>query len=194
MNEYVHRTMEADFSDLVWHETRRGTDLPDVGLMRKEDPMLRHLAIVTISGNRSWLMPCCVTFVHAQMWYSRANASARKKCGHLLRMKTEKIGLDIIIDLSSHAAQKAFFRDNLEIWGEEVRANHFYLKRAIANGEALLMWRGRVNTELMEVVDVDRGQFLMPRSIAAGLCSENWGAVAHESSESFTRLVALPDR
>ena len=64
----------------------------------------------------------------------------------------------VLIDISSREAQKAFFRASFEVWGNCVRDNHGYLKRAIVNGEALIMLRGRVSIDLMEVVDPDSRQ------------------------------------
>ena len=71
----------------------------------------------------------------------------------MVRMKTEKIGHDNIIDVSSTEAQKAFFRSSFDLWSNFVRDNHAYTRRAICNGEALIMWRGRVSIDLMDVVD-----------------------------------------
>ena len=149
-------------ADMQYNERRRGPDVPEVSLMNKEDVLMRELAILEISSKRSVLMPRCVSFCHAQAWYARASNSARINCGHMVRMKTERIGHDNIIDLSSPKAQKAFFRGSIDMWSEKERANHAYLRRAIINGEALTMLRARVNIDLMEIVDVDTGEVKMP--------------------------------
>ena len=93
-------------------------DIPDVSLIRKEDAHMRKLVMKTLASVRNWLMSCCVEFRSAQMYNRRANASARDNRGYMVRMKTEKIGHDNIIDVSSKEAQKAFFPWKLRIVGQ----------------------------------------------------------------------------
>ena len=65
------------------------------------------------------------------------------------------------IDVSSTEAQKAFFRASFDMWGKFVRDTHAYTRRAITNGEALIIRRGRASIDLMDVEDVDTGEVQM---------------------------------
>jgi hypothetical protein len=136
--------------------------LPDVDLISKEDVIMRKLVMKTLSSVRQWLLPACATHRSALLWYKKAQHSGRDNCGHMVRISTQALGPDRIIDVSTQSAQKAFFRGNYDQWGlAGVDDVGRYLKRAIGNCEVELMWRGRININLMEVVDPDTGDYLM---------------------------------
>ena len=125
---WLYKIMAADLRDLLWKEPH--LFMPDKHWrvafkeLHKEHPFMRHLVIHCSSGDgRSPLMPCCVDLKSARNWISRADASQRHKRGHLVRMDPNNIGLDNIIDMSTELAQKTFFHNTLETWGEYVREN-----------------------------------------------------------------------
>ncbi len=162
--EYVFRTMEASLEDMTHHEDRRMfEDIPDVDLISKEDVIMRKLVMKTLSSVRHWLLPACADIRSARLWHRRAMASNRNNCGYMVRINTQRLGPDRIIDVSTHQAQKAFFRGDYDQWGKDVSDNAArWLSRAIANGEVELMWRGRIHINMMEVVDPDSGDYQMP--------------------------------
>jgi hypothetical protein len=146
--------------------------LVDFADLHKEHYHMRQLAIHASSGDgRTCLMPCCGTFVAGRKWNGRADARAFDNKGDLVRMKTKDIGIERIIDLSSLPAQRMYFQHDFEIWGDYVRdpQNNQWLKRSMVNCEYLVMFRGYISVEIMEVVDIDRGEFVMPYKDALAL-------------------------
>jgi hypothetical protein len=131
--------------------------------LHKEHPHMRPLVIHALSGeSRSPLMSCTVDLKSAQkMIHMVGSSSHPKRLGPIVRMDPNKIGLDNIIDMSTQRAQKMFFHNALDSWGEYVRENSHVLSRSSITGEALVMWNGKVNIEHMEVVDKHQGDFIM---------------------------------
>ena len=91
--------------------------LPDVDLISKEDVIMRKLVMKTLSSVRQWLLPACATHRSALLWYKKAQHSGRDNCGHMVRISTQALGPDRIIDVSTQSVQKAFFRGNYDQWG-----------------------------------------------------------------------------
>ena len=191
--EYVFRTMERSLEDMTYHENRRMfEDIPDVDLISKEDVIMRKLVMKTLSSVRQWLLPACATHRSALLWYKKAQNSGRDNCGHMVRISTQALGPDRIIDVSTQSAQKAFFRGNYDQWGlAGVDDVGKYLKRAIANGEVELMWRGRININLMEVVDPDTGDYLMHYKDALAQDHFNYFCLGQITSNAPQRLRSL---
>jgi hypothetical protein len=96
-----------------------------------------------------------------------------------------------MIDVSTHQAQKAFFRGSYEQWGIAVADSAKFLPRAIANGEVHLMWRGRININMMEVVDPDNGNYQMPYIDALARDYFNHFGLGRISSKAPQRLSSL---
>ena len=113
---YVFLTLKKDFNDLVWIEPARTPDWPfPRSVLHKGHDFMRHLVIHCVGfgsepGVRSVLLPTCSSIGAAISWNKRAAASYRNNCGFMVRISTEKVGEDHMIDVSSEPAQKAFFR------------------------------------------------------------------------------------
>ena len=191
--EYVFRTMEKDLADMLFHESRRMfEDIPDVDLISKEDVIMRKLVMKTLSSVRQWLLPACATHRSALLWYKKAQNSGRDNCGHMVRISTQALGPDRIIDVSTQPAQKAFFRGSYDQWAlAGVDDVGRYLKRAIGNCEVELMWRGRININLMEVVDPDTGDYLMHYKDALAQDHFNYFCLGQITSNAPQRLRSL---
>ena len=157
-----------DFQDLIWKEPPRTPDwqIP-IGELHKQHDFMRHVVIHCITfgseaGVRSTLLPTCRSFGAALCWNRRAAASHRKNCGFMVRINTQMVGEDNIIDVSSKEAQQAFFIKGLYNYGGFVSTNNWALRRSIDNKEVLIMYRGKVSLLAMDVVNPDDGEFVMP--------------------------------
>ena len=106
-------------------------------------------------------MPCCFDHAHAKRWQIKAGDSERKNKGVIVRMRVDRIDRHNLIDVSNKRAQNHFFQNDRHGWGDYVRDGCGYLGRSILNGELLIMWRGRLSIHDMEVVDEDRGDFVL---------------------------------
>ena len=139
-----------DFQDLIWKEPPRTPDwqIP-IGELDKQHDFMRHVVIHCVTfgsdpGVTSTQLPTCRSFGAALCWNRRAAASHRKNCGLMMRINTQMVGEENIIDVSSKEAQKAFFIKGLFNYGECVAANNWALRRSIDNKEVLIMYRGKV--------------------------------------------------
>ena len=126
---YLWRTMEACFDDMFWLEPRPSPDWAyPKDKLHEEHEYMRHLAVHCIGdGNTGTrLMPCCTNFEAARHWHRTTLASGRNNTGFLVRMRVEDIGEEKIIDASPHRARTAYFKGDLEAWGDLVsRDKHF---------------------------------------------------------------------
>ena len=61
----------------------------------------------------------------------------------------------------------------------------------MANGEVELMWRGRININLMEVVDPDTGDYLMQYKDALAQDHFNYFCLGQSTSNAPQRLRSL---
>ena len=158
---FVWRTMRKDMRDLDPTTPPVGSEnwkLPIEELHKGHDYMRQLVMHCITDGSRefSMLLPACTTIEAGIRWNHRSDVNHRDDCGWFVRIDTEKVGQENIIDMSTHDAQLWFYDHSPDPWPEYVRTHMaMSFTRSQANKECLIMWRGRVPLEAMTIFDTD---------------------------------------